>query len=600
MHRLFEEQALRQPRAVAVELEGVQLTYAELNHRANALARKLRRAGVGPEVLVGICVERSLDAIVGLLGILKAGGAYLPLDPAHPRERLRFMVEDSGARAIVTHAAAEGKGLGLMPAERVVLLESAAPGEGESAENVESGAGPRNLAYVIYTSGSTGRPKGVEIEHASMVNHVLCAAERFGTTTGERMLQFASLGFDASVQEIFSSLSGGATLVLRSEEMLVDVSTFLASCRERNLTVLDLPTAYWHELVAVASAEGCSLPETLRLVVIGGERALPERFAQWRELAGDRVALINAYGPTEATVAATMWEAPRQNPPETARTVPIGRPLANVQTYVLDRKLRPVPVGVVGDLYVGGAGVARGYRNRPELTAERFVPDPFRGGEARLYRTGDRARFLPSGDLEYLGRVDNQIKIRGFRIEPGEIETALRGLPGVREAVVRPHEDAPGQTRLVAYVVSDTDLAASGKDLRRLLKQSLPLHMVPSTFVRLEALPLNTSGKLDTARLPPPDSAGEDAAGDYAEPRTPLERELAGIWASVMRVERVGIDDDFFDLGGHSLLAMQLISRVREAFGVVLPVRELFGAPTIAGLAARIEARRKGLSLASP
>ncbi|MDQ6893669.1 MAG: amino acid adenylation domain-containing protein [Acidobacteriota bacterium] len=592
VHRLFEEQADRQPHATAVEFKGDTLTYGELNARANALARQLRRLGVGPEVLVGLCVERSFDAIVGLLGILKAGGAYLPLDPDYPEERLRFMVEDSGAHALVTHAAAEGRGIGLLPAERVVFLDPAALADADGAVNVESGVEPHSLAYVMYTSGSTGKPKGVEIEHASMANQVGSAAQRFGTSSGERVLQFASLGFDASVQEIFASLVGGATLVLRSEEMLSSVSNFLASCREQHLTVLDLPTAYWHELVSVASAEGLSLPEPLRLIVIGGERALPERFAQWGDLAGDRVGLINAYGPTEATVAATFWEAPRENRPEAARTVPIGRPIANVQTYVLDRKLRPVPIGVVGDLYVGGAGVARGYRNRPELTAEMFIPDPFRRGEARLYRTGDRARFLTSGDLEYLGRVDGQIKLRfGFRVEPGEIETAMRGLPGVRDAVVRPHEDAPGETRLVAYFVADPAGPASVKDLRRLLKQTLPLHLVPSTFVRVEALPVNASGKLDPARLPPPGPVRPESAEDYAVPRTPLERELVGIWSAAMRVERVGIDDDFFDLGGHSLLAMQLISRVRDAFGVNLPVRDLFAAPTVAGLASRIEAR---------
>ena len=279
--------------------------------------------------------------------------------------------------------------------------------------------------------------------------------------------------------------------------MLADIPTFLAQCSEWRLTVLDLPTAYWHELVAVASTKRLSLPDSLRLIVIGGERALPERYAQWRDLADGRVSLINAYGPTEVTIAATFWEAPGKNPPVAGRTVPIGRPLPHVETYVLDRKLRPVPVGVVGDLYVGGAGVARGYRNRPELTAERFIPDPFDSGkgEGRLYRTGDRARLMPSGDLEFLGRVDGQLKVRGFRIEPGEIETAIRAVPGVRDAVVRPHEDAPGETRLVAYVVADPAKPVHIKDLGRLLRQSLPQYMVPSTFVPLEALPLTTNSQ---------------------------------------------------------------------------------------------------------
>jgi amino acid adenylation domain-containing protein len=587
VHRLFEEQVERAPEAVAVEFEGKRLTYGELNRRSNQLARHLQGLGVGPEVLVGLCVERSLEMVVALLGILKAGGAYLPLDPAYPRERLRFMLEDSGAHALLTHQAAAGS-CPPLPARTTLLDASWETIARERGENLESGVALRNLAYVIYTSGSTGKPKGVEIEHGSFTNLIRCAADRFGVRPGERVLQFASLSFDPSAQQIFSALSGGATLVLRSEEMISTVATFLARCREWRLTILDLPTSYWHELVAVASAERLSLPASLRVVCIGGESALPERFAQWREMAGDRVQLLNEYGPTEATVAATFWEASVGLAESISRTMPIGRPIANVQTYVLDASLQPVPVGVPGELYIGGAGLARGYRNRPDLTAEKFIPDPFRGGKERLYRTGDRVRFQPGGDLEYLGRVDGQVKVRGFRVELGEVEAVLRGISGVREAVVRAHEDLPGQTRFIAYLVPDGARCPSVRSLRRLLEETLPAHMVPSTFLLLDALPRTPNGKLDAAALPMPESSRPELDESYQGPRTPAEEVLAEIWMNVLRVDRVGVHDNFFELGGHSLLATRVISRARDAFHVELPLRDLFLNPTVAGLAMAI------------
>jgi amino acid adenylation domain-containing protein len=590
VHRLFEEQAERMPEAVAVELAGKRLTYGELNRRSNQLARHLRGLGVGPEVLVGLCVERSLEMVVGLLGILKAGGAYLPLDPAYPRERLRFMLEESGAHALLTHQAAAGS-CPPLPA-RTLLLDASweIPREGEG--DLDSGISPQNLAYLIYTSGSTGKPKGVEIEHGSLSNYVRFAADRFGLRTGERILQFASLSFDTAAEEIFSALSAGATLVLRSEEMIETVATFLARCRECNLTVVGLPTSYWHELVAVVSTKGLSLPESLRLVVIGGERALPERLAQWREMAGNRVQLLNAYGPTEATVAATFWEPSTGLEDSLRRTVPIGRPIPNVRVYVLGASLEPVPVGVQGELYIGGAGLARGYRNRPELTAERFIPDPFRGGKERIYRTGDRVRFCPGGNLEYVGRVDEQVKLRGFRVEPAEVETALREIAGVREAVVRAREDAPGQARLVGYIVPDPARPPSVGDLRRLLREKLPEYMVPSTFVLLDAVPRTRSGKLDAASLPAPEPARPELDNTYCGPRTPMEETLTEIWMTVLRVDRVGVQDDFFELGGHSLLATRVISRARDAFQVELPLRDLFLNPTVAELAMAIAERQ--------
>jgi amino acid adenylation domain-containing protein len=465
--------------------------------------------------------------------------------------------------------------------------------EKQNGTNPQSRATPDNLAYVIYTSGSTGKPKGVEVEHGSLVNHVSVVAARWDVRPGERVLQFASLNFDASAQEIFSTLSRGGTLVLRTHDMIETVATFLERCREWRITVLDLPTAYWHELVAAATSENLRLPESLRVLLMGGERALPERLAQWLGLTEGRVRLINAYGPTEASIAATMWvhEGPLDPLP---RIVPIGRPIANVRIYVLDGRLQPVPIGVAGELYLGGVCPARGYRNRPELTAERFLADPFAGGEWRLYKTGDRVRFRPDGELEYLGRFDGQVKIRGFRVEPGEIEAALREISGVSDAVVRAREDDPGQARLVAYVVPRRAGALSIAELRRVLKERLPDYMVPSAFVPIEALPITRSGKLDVAALPAPEPSRPELDNAYCGPRTPVEETLAGIWQSVLRLDRVGVQDNFFELGGHSLLATQVISRVREAFHVDVPLRDLFVNPTVEGLALAITERQAG------
>ena len=590
VHRLFEEWAARAPEAVAVEFEGSRLTYGQLNERANRLARHLTTRGVGPEILVSMCLERSLEMVVAVLAIFKAGGAYLPLDPTHPLQRLRSIREEAGARLVLTQKGivselAEG-------AERIDLDSEWAQIARESSGNLACPATPGNLAYVIYTSGSTGKPKGVEIEHGSLTNHVWATVKQFGIRPGDRLLQFSALTFDASVQEIFATLGAGATLVLRSEEMIAGVATFLARCREWSLTILSLPTAYWHEVVAAASEEGLSLPASLRLVAVGGEKALPERFAQWRVLAGGRVRFVNGYGPTEATITATRWEPDPASQSPVPPILPIGRPIANTRAYVLDASRQPVPVGVIGELYIGGVCVARGYRNRPDLTAERFIPDPFGGGQQKLYRTGDRVRWGSDGLLEYLGRADGQIKLRGYRVELGEVEAALRGIDGVREAVVRAREDVPGQLRLVAYVVPDRMPGPSIGDLRRLLKETLPEYMVPSHFVLLDDLPLSKHGKLDLSALPPPEFARPEVDDAYREPGTPVEAALSEIWTKVLRVDRVGVDDDFFELGGHSLLATKVISRIRDAFHVELPLRDFYLNPTVAGLALAVARRQ--------
>ncbi len=580
VYRLFTERAERTPDAPAVEWEGRRLTYGELHRRSNQVARHLRAMGVGPEVPVGLCLERSPEMVVALLGILKAGGAYLPLDPTYPEGRRAFMMQDSGAVVLLTRrgtAIAEDR-----PFRAVFLEECSEAIDRESGENLDGGTSPSSLAYIIYTSGSTGPPRGVEIEHASLTNYVLFAVERFRLRTEDRVLQFASLSFDAAAEEIFATLTAGATLVLRSEEMIATAGAFLARCHELSITVLGLPTAYWHELVGAASEQRIALPDSLRMMIVGGESALPERFRQWREMAGSRVQFLNGYGPTEATIAATFWE-PAPNGDVALRTVPIGRPIANVRAYVLDGTEQPVPPGFSGELYVGGAGVARGYRDRPELTNDRFIADPFENVPgSRLYRTGDRARWLEDGNLEYLGRIDDQVKVRGFRVEPGEVEAALREIPEVCDAVVVGRDGA-----LVAYVVCDARHPADAAKWRTILRARLPEHLVPTAYVRLERLPLNPSGKVDRRALPAPVEDPRDGR-PFVPPRTPVEEALASIWREILKRERVGVEDDFFDLGGHSILATRLVSRIAESFKVRVALREVFERPTLGALALSI------------
>ncbi|HEV2150425.1 MAG TPA: non-ribosomal peptide synthetase, partial [Longimicrobiaceae bacterium] len=548
----------------------------------------LRGRGVGPEVVVGICLERSVDAVAAILAVLKAGGAYLPLDPAYPAERLALMLEDSGAAVLVTRRrlAAELDG-GAREVVRVDADRAAIDAEPEDDPEVPAEAA--GAAYVIYTSGSTGRPKGTVVPHGALANHTLSAAEAYGIGPDDRVLQFASLSFDASVEEIFPALARGAALVPRSERPLGAVADFLAFCREEEVTVLDLPTAYWHQVAASLREDALELPEPVRLVVIGGERALPERVADWRGRVPERVRLVNTYGPTEATVVATRQDVGGGDGAH-AREVPIGRPIRGVRAYVLDPRMEPVPAGVAGELYLGGAGLARGYLGRPELTAQKFVPDPFSAEPgARLYATGDRARRLPGGELEFAGRVDQQVKVRGFRVEPGEVEAALREHPDVRDAVVAAREDVPGDRRLTAYVVPAAGPAPAPAELRGFLGELLPAYMVPSAWVFLGELPVTPGGKLDRRALPAPGAESAQAPDGYVAPRTPVEELLAGIWAGVLGRERVGVQDGFFELGGDSILAVQVVSRARQA-GLALQPQQLFQHPNVARLAAALDA----------
>jgi len=601
-HHLFEAQAARTPKALAVIHEDRQLTYADLNRKANQLAHYLQTLGVGPETPVGLCVERSPEMIAGLLGILKAGGTYVPLDPAYPPERLALTLGDAQARVLVTQSRL-ARALPVQP-ERVVCLDTDWRTIAQhSAKNPDSGVSDEHSAYIIYTSGSTGAPKGVVIPHGALHNFIAACQEAVQYRADDRVLQFASLSFDVAAEEIFLSLTVGATLVLRTDEMLGATSAFWRQCREFEISVLELPTAYWRELAhgfALSSHAGDSLPPSLRLVIVGGEKALPEDVALWRAHVGERVHLINAYGPTETTVTVTTHDLSTREALDDARyCVPIGRAIANVQTYVLDSRLQPVPTGAPGELYIGGACLARGYLGRPELTAEKFIPDPFSDAPgARLFKTGDLVRYRADHTLEFFGRNDEQVKIRGFRIEPGETEAALQGLPGVKAAAVVVAEDAAGQKHLVAHVVAEEGCVLAADGLRAALKRALPAYMLPAGYVFHAALPLMTNGKIDRRALAAL-GVSQESAADYVAPRTRTEKLLAAIWADVLHVERVGRYDNFFDMGGHSLQAVQLISKITAALRAPLSVKTLFLHPTVAELAAALETAAPAVEVAA-
>jgi amino acid adenylation domain-containing protein len=594
IHELFEEQVKRSPDAIAVILEGEQMTYRELNQRANRIAHHLRALGVGPEVLVGICVERSPLMIVGLLGILKAGGAYVPLDPGYPAERLAYMLSDSQVKVLLT----QEKFASSLPvsAARVICLDSDWQNIGDRCEeNLLTNVKTSNLAYVIYTSGSTGSPKGVMIEHRSIVNFTSSVITIYNITPSDRVLQFASIAFDWAAIELFPCLSAGGTIVLRTDEMLVSSSRFVQRCREWEVTIMDWPTSHWYQVMVELAAAEETLPESLRVVSVGGEAVSPETLKLWQLCVKGLVnppQLLNGYGPTEATVVATYYDLSEfitKNP--AASCVPIGTPIGNLTTYILNHHLQPVPIGVPGELHIGGLGLARGYLGRPDLTAEKFIPNPFSNEPgARLYKTGDRVRYRPDGNIEFLGRIDHQVKIRGFRIELGEIETALCQHPEVRECAVIVTTKESGDKQLVAYIVAKLSKLTISK-LRSFLQQKLPNYMVPAAFVILESLPLTPNGKVDRRALPAPDKSSFTDTG-FVPPKDALERQLAQIWSEILDVESVGVKDNFFALGGHSLLAVRLMAKIKQEFGKSLPLATLFQSPTIADFANLIKTEK--------
>ncbi|XWK89438.1 MAG: amino acid adenylation domain-containing protein [Phormidium sp.] len=584
LHQLFEEQVEQTPDAVAVVFEKQQLTYRELNNRANQLAHYLHTLGIGADVLVGICVERSLEMLVGILGILKAGGAYVPLDSEYPTERLSFMLEDSQVSVLLTQAKLV-ESLPKHQAQVVCLDTDWNTISQNSKSNPQNPATYNNLAYVIYTSGSTGKPKGVLVNHCNVVRLFAATNDWYNFNTQDVWTLFHSYAFDFSVWEIWGALLYGGRLVIVPYLVTRSPESFYQLLINEKVTVLNQTPSAFRQLISAEESIATTDELKLRLVIFGGEALELKSLQPWFERHGDTMPqLVNMYGITETTVHVTYRQLSLADLNGSASV--IGRPIPDLKVYVLDEHLQPVPIGVKGEMYVGGAGVTRGYLNRHELTAERFISSPF--DDVKLYKTGDLARYLPNGELEYLGRIDNQVKIRGFRIELGEIEAALAQHPAIRENVVVVREDEPGDKRLVAYVVAKGESSLQVIELRQFLTDRLPAYMIPNAIVVLESLPLTANGKIDRRALPKPD-LNSQLLDKYVAPRSPTEERLAEIWAQVLKVERVGINDNFFALGGHSLLATQLVSRIRDRFKIEFRLRELFNTATLAELAEAIE-----------
>lgn len=584
VHELVEAQVRRTPSAVAVVAEAGSVTYSGLNARANRLARDLSARGVGPDVLVAICLERSPDLVVALLAVLKAGGAYVPLDPDYPADRLAFMLADSGATVLVTAPNLVDR----LPQHSVTTIHVHSaywnhPSHDGDEYDTPNRCTPEDLAYVMYTSGSTGRPKGAMNTHRGVCNFLLRSCEVHGFAPADVILQKTPISFDPSVWEIFGSLISGARLVLARPRDHADPGYLASVIADHGVTVLNVVPSMLQVLLEMPDIQQQGTP--LRIVVCGGETlslALQNRFFSLT------AALHNAYGPTEAAVNTCDWACERGS---TRNTVPLGRPLPNVQVYILDVAREPAPIGVAGELHIGGVGVGRGYLKRPQLTTDHFVPDPFSANvHSRMYRTGDICRFRSDGVIEYLGRRDYQLKLRGVRVELGEIETVLAAHPGVREVVVIAREDPLEDIRLVAYVVPHAGVQLSESALRAYLQGILITQMIPSAVVLLEALPLTPNGKLDRGKLPVPTTRARLDQSEHVAPRTPTEKAIARTWGDLLRCKHVGVHDNFFELGGHSLVAMRIVSRA-QMLGIQLSVRSVFELPTVAQLAALVDGR---------
>lgn len=579
VHQLFEAQAARTPNATAVVFGEDSLTYSELDRRANQLARHLINLGARPDSLVGICVERSLEMVVGLLGILKSGAAYVPLDPAYPRDRIAFMLENSEAPLLLTQSQLR-ESLPSTPAGTVLIDSDWPEIARQSAESPALKLNPENRAYVIYTSGSTGKPKGVEIPNRAVVNFLTTMAKRPGMAATDRLFAVTTLSFDIAGLEIYLPLTQGASVEIVSREVSTDGHQLLKKLAGSGTTVMQATPATWRMLLE-AGWEG---DQGLK-ILIGGE-AVSQKLAG--QLLQKSASVWNVYGPTETTIWSTLSKLEAGQ-----SAVSIGRPIGNTEIYILDKVLQPVPIGVAGELHIGGDGLARGYLKRPELTEEKFIAHPLNPDtKARLYKTGDLVRYLPNGNIEFLGRIDHQVKIRGFRIELGEIETVLRQYPAINETVVLAREDTPGDKRVVAYFVPARHAAPTTAELRSFLKEKLPEYMLPSVFVALGKMPLTPNGKVDRRALPAPDQANLAPTGTFAAPKDAVESQLVEMWESVLGVRPIGVKDNYFELGGHSLVAVKLMNRIEEAFGRTLPIATLLETPTIEQLAAIL--RRKG------
>lgn len=612
-HHLFERQAERIPDAVALVWRDEQITFEELDRRANQLAHYLRQRGVAPEVPVGVCLERSPYLAIALLGILKAGGVYLPLDPTYPPERCAYMLSDANVSMLLTQQRLAEPFTALQLQVICLDNEQAALAQ-EAGDSPNVAVQPEHAAYIVYTSGSTGNPKGVVVPHRALTDRCPAVAARYGHGPQDRLLQFVSISFDVSLEELFPPWLSGAAVVLLPEEGIPSLREVSRLAEEQCLTVLDLPPSYWHEWVVELARTRRPIPSSLRLMIVGSETVSKVTLAHWQQLTGGQTAWCNVYGLSETTLIALTYGPENTEGWEKFISVPIGRPLANTEAYVLDAQFQLVPVGVPGELYLGGPALARGYLGRPDMTAERFVPNPFRQDGTRLYRTGDLVRYLPDGVLEFLGRVDTQVKVRGYRVELGEIEALLKKYPGVREAVVlaqrdqihndRSHnnglEAAGAQTqsaaRLIGYVVTTRRASALHDRLQRYLEAHLPPYMVPADLILLDSLPLTPGGKVDRRALAARQHSHATPVNDRIEFQTPVEELLARLWRTVLHQEQVGRSDDFFKLGGHSLQATQLVARIREEFGVELPVRAMYDTPNIAALSKQIEGLRRGTS----
>ncbi|HVB22528.1 MAG TPA: non-ribosomal peptide synthetase [Ktedonobacteraceae bacterium] len=581
--QLIAQQATSTPDAIALHHGNDSISYGNLNQRANQLAHCLIELGVGPNVLVACYFERSFDLIIALLAILKAGGAYVPLDPAYPTERLDFMLADTQAPILLTQSKLVRQ-LPVTNARTICLDAAAAPHLSLPETDPPALATADDLAYVIYTSGSTGYPKGVEITHRSLLNLIFWHQQAFEVTANDKATQVASPSFDATGWELWPYLTIGASVTLIDKEMSLSPVTLRDWFIAHNITISFLPTALAESIIALHWPS--SVP--LRYLLTGADtlRHYPSPDLPF--------ALINNYGPTEATVVTTSGRilpaSSQESAPQHNQPPAIGRPITNMQVFLLDKQLQQVPVGTTGELYIGGVGLAKGYLNRPELTAERFIPHPFSSDPAaRLYKTGDLARWLPNGQLAFMGRIDQQIKLRGYRIEPEEIMAAINEHPAVQTSLVVAREDTPGDQRLVAYVVCQHPMSISDNELHAALAARLPDYMVPSVFIQLNTLPLTPNGKVDRAALPVPDNAAIRRADTNDAPVTPTEEALEKIIAPLLGLERIGRDENVFLLGGHSLFGTQVIMRVAESFGVEMTLRTLFNAPTIAQLAHEIE-----------
>lgn len=581
MHQWIEKQCALTPDVIAVTFQGQTLTYAQLDQRANCLARHLQSLGVGPEVLVGIFLERSMDLLIALLGVLKAGGAYIPLDPSYPMDRLAFMMDDSQAAVLVTQESL----LAHVPPGRaatvcVELVLNSSPAH--PVEPVSSAVQSHNRAYVIYTSGSTGKPKGVEVLHRSLVNLLASMKREPGMSASDCLLAVTTPSFDIAGLELYLPLISGAHLVIAPKSALSNGTALSRMLEDHGVTVMQATPVTWR-LLLDAGWQG-----TPELRILCGGEALGRDLAN--RLLASGAAVWNLYGPTETTIWSTLHRVQADENP-----VPIGRPIANTQLYILDDACQPVPLGAVGELLIGGDGLARGYLGRPELTDSRFLADPYRSGE-RMYRTGDLVRMLPGGVVQYIGRLDSQVKLRGFRIELGEIEAVLESVPGVRQAVVSVREDNPGDQRLTAYIVLRQQNAGGADSLRRAIAEKLPEYMVPAAYVFLDELPLTPNRKVDRQSLPAPAPTAPSAK--YIAPRTSSEKKVAAIWELLLNHGNVGISDNFFDLGGHSLLVIQLQARLRQQFGWEPSLIELFQYPTVASIAKLFDSREMVAELA--